>query len=116
MDATNPPLDQEELAANAAELTEHIHERAEYVKAQQDKVIENMELVKKRATNAARRCLEKRPPDLPTPQTAEELMQLVEKIAERNRFYGVFLADYEKEAITKWHAFVRAVKASKVEA
>ena len=116
MDSTNPPVDQEKLAANAAELTDRIHERAEYVKAQHDKVIENMELVKNRASNAARRCLEKRPPDLPIPQTAEELMQLVEKIAERNRFYGVFLADYEKKAITKWHAFVRAMKESKVEA
>ena len=116
MDSVDSSVDQEKLAANAAELTEHIHDRAEYVKAQHDRVIENMELVKKRATNAARRCLEKRPPDLPIPKTAEELMQLVEKIAERNRFYRVFLADYEKEALTKWHAFVRAMKESKVEA
>ena len=116
MDSVDSPVDQEKLAANAVELTDHIHERAEYVKAQHAKVIENMELVKKRATNAARRCLEKRPPDLPIPKTAEELMQLVEKIAERNRFYRVFLADYEKEALTKWHAFVRAMKESKVEA
>ena len=116
MDSTNPPVDQEKLAANAAELTEHIHDRAEYVKAQHDRVIENMELIKKRASTAARRCLEKRPPDLPTPQNAEELMLLVEEIAKRNRFYGVFLAKYEKEAITKWHAFVRAMKESKVEA
>lgn len=68
----------------------------------------NRQHVATRARIVARRLLDSRDPLLPKPQTHQEMVSLVETLAEEPRKHGVFLTAADLRCLRLFHTWIKA--------